>query len=382
MNEFVSQTLEVVNSHMSVNAHLGGGGPSMALNTPGRVDMDTGGSFCGGNDMHTNGLTSIRMSSHQKALFHGNKTEVTFFILLGFPGNTQIQMLYFAIFLVIYILTLVANFLIIIIVCLNSHLHIPMYFFLSNFAVLDTWCSTAVIPKTLSYLITQDKLISHSGCLAQLCFVHSVGPTEFFLLTVMAYDRYLAICFPLQYATMMNSQICRYLAIGSWMSGFFTGWTLTIPTALLSFCGPNLIDHFFCDYIPLIKLSCSDTSISETVFFSFAWVVVLSSLIFTTVSYSSIIKTILRIPSRLGRQKAFSTCAAHLTVVIIFYGTVIFMYVRPRASYFSDKDKVVSLFYSVITPILNPLIYSLRNREFKKALKKVQEKLHKSINDV
>ncbi|XP_044137164.1 olfactory receptor 6F1-like [Bufo gargarizans] len=309
-----------------------------------------------------------------------NETEVTFFILLGFSGTFEMQLFYFCVFLVIYILTLLANLLIITVVSLNAHLHIPMYFFLSNFAVLDTWCSTAVIPKTLSYLITQNKVISHSGCLAQLCFVHSVGPTELFLLTVMAYDRYLAICFPLQYATMMNSQVCLYLCIGSWMSGFSTGWTLTIPTALLNFCGPNLIDHFFCDYIPLVKLSCSDTSTSETVFFSFAWVVVLMSLIFTTVSYSYIIKTILQIPSSLGRQKAFSTCAAHLTVVIIFYGTVIFMYVRPRASYFSSKDKIISLFYSVITPLLNPLIYSLRNREFKKALKSVHQKCVKSMN--
>ncbi|XP_075066239.1 olfactory receptor 6F1-like [Mixophyes fleayi] len=321
-------------------------------------------------------------SSLEKEHLRSNETEVKFFILLGFPGTSEMQLFYFSIFFVIYILTLVANLLIVSVVSLNSHLHIPMYLFLSNFAVLDTWCSTAVIPKTLSYLITQDKRISHSGCLAQLCFVHSVGPTEFFLLTVMAYDRYLAICFPLKYATMMSSQICLYLVIGSWMSGFFTGWTLTIPTALLNFCGPNLIDHFFCDYIPLIKLSCSDTASSETVFFAFAWVVVLSSLSFTSVSYSYIIKTILHIPSSLGRKKAFSTCAAHLTVVIIFYGTVIFMYVRPRASYFSDKDKIISLFYSVITPLLNPLIYSLRNREFKKAFKKVQEKLYKSICNV
>ncbi|XP_069608204.1 olfactory receptor 6F1-like [Ranitomeya imitator] len=318
----------------------------------------------------------------ENAVFHWNNTEVAFFILVGFPGTYDMQLFYFSVFLVLYILTVLANVLIITVVSLNTHLHTPMYFFLSNFAVLDTWCSTAVIPKTLSYLITQNKVISHSGCLTQLCFVFSVGPTEFFLLTVMAYDRYLAICFPLQYATMMNSQICLYLAIGSWMSGFFTGWTLTIPTALLNFCGPNLIDHFFCDFIPLVKLSCSDTSISETVFFSFAWVVVLSSLIFITISYSYIIKTILQITSSHGRQKAFSTCAAHLTVVIIFYGTVIFMYIRPAASYFSDKDKIISLFYSVITPLLNPLIYSLRNKEFKKAMKRTRQKLCKSINNV
>ncbi|KAM4808042.1 olfactory receptor 5A2-like [Rhinophrynus dorsalis] len=264
-------------------------------------------------------------------------------------------------------------------VWMDTRLHIPMYLFLSNFAVLDTWCSTAVVPKTMYYLITQDRVISHTECLTQLCFVHSVGPTEFFLLTVMAYDRYLAICFPLRYATLMSNQICLCLVIGSWMSGFLTGWSLTIPTAMLRFCGPNLINSFFCDYIPLVQLSCSDTSTSETVFFSLAWVVVLSSLIFITVSYSYIVKTIIRIPSVLGRQKAFSTCAAHLTVVLIFYGTVIFMYVRPRASYFTSKDKIVSLFYSVITPLLNPLIYSLRNREFLRTLKKVQRKLHNSL---
>ncbi|OCU01467.1 hypothetical protein XELAEV_18007258mg [Xenopus laevis] len=216
-------------------------------------------------------------------------------------------------FLVIYILTVVSNTLIITMVWVDSRLHIPMY---------------TVVPKTMHYLITQDKVI----CVAQLCFVHSVGPTEFFLLTVMAYDRYLAICHPLRYATMMSNQICLYLAIGSWMSGFFTGWTLTIPTAMLKFCGPNLINHFFCDYIPLVG------------------------------------------------KKAFSTCAAHLTIVLIFYGTVIFMYVRPRASYFSDKDKVISLFYSVITPLLNPLIYSLRNREFRQAMKKMQGKIYNSFS--
>ncbi|XP_053305143.1 olfactory receptor 6F1-like [Spea bombifrons] len=308
-----------------------------------------------------------------------NHSDVTYFIFRGFPGTFAIQLLYFFIFLLIYILTVTTNFLIIIMVCLDSHLHIPMYFFLSNFAVLDTWCSTAVIPNTLNYLITQNKLISRKGCLAQLCFVFSVGPTEFFLLTVMAYDRYAAICYPLRYVTIMNERICKYLAVGSWLSGFFTGWTLTIPTAMLKFCGPNHINHFFCDFVPLVKLSCSDTSLSEIVFFSFAWVVILSSLIVTTVSYSYIIKTILRIPSSLGRQKAFSTCAAHLTVVLIFYGTCVFLYVRPKANYFSDKDKILSLFYTVITPFLNPLIYSLRNKEFKVAFMKIHQRVCNSF---
>ncbi|KAM4707072.1 olfactory receptor 6C3-like [Discoglossus pictus] len=316
------------------------------------------------------------MDSSVKDVFIANQTEVTYFIILGFPGSPEVQLIYFILLFLIYILTVITNLLIIAMVFLDSRLHIPMYFFLSNFAVLDTWCSTAVVPKTLSYLITQDKSISQSGCLAQLCFVFSVGPTEFFLLTVMAYDRYLAICYPLRYSTLMNNNMCQIFTVGSWMSGFLTGWTLTIPTAMLNFCGSNLINHFFCDYIPLVILSCSDTLISTTIFFSFAWVVVLSSLIFIIASYSNIVKTILKIPSSLGRQKAFSTCAAHLTVVLIFYGTVIFMYIRPRATYFSDKDKIISLFYTVITPFLNPLIYSLRNREFKQALKKMQEKLY------
>ncbi|XP_063312522.1 olfactory receptor 6F1-like [Pelobates fuscus] len=309
----------------------------------------------------------------------GNHTEVTFFIFRGFSGSVPLQLFYFSILLVIYMLTLVTNLLIIITVLVESHLHLPMYFFLSNFAVLDTWCSTAVVPKTLNYLITQDRTISRMGCLTQLCFVFSVGPTEFFLLTVMAYDRYAAICSPLRYSYIMNERICNYLAVGSWMSGFFTGWTLTVPIAMLHFCGPNVINHFFCDFVPLVKISCSDTSVSETIFFAFAWVVVLSSFSFSTISYSFIIKTILKIPSSLGRQKAFSTCAAHLTVVIIFYGTCVFLYVRPRASYLSDKDKILSLFYSVITPFLNPLIYTLRNREFKQALKKVQGKMTNSF---
>ncbi|XP_053555832.1 olfactory receptor 6F1-like [Bombina bombina] len=316
------------------------------------------------------------MGSSENHLLAENQTEVTYFIIKGFPGPPKVQLIYFSMFLLIYILTVITNALIIIMVQLDSRLHIPMYYFLSNFSVLDTWCSSAVIPKTLSYLITNDRTISHSGCLTQLCFVFSVGPTEFFLLTVMAYDRYLAICYPLRYAILMNNHTCLVLAAGSWMSGFLTGWTLTIPMAMLNFCGPNLINHFFCDFIPLVKLSCSDTSTSETTFFSFAWVVVLSSLIFAAVSYSYIVKTILKIPSSIGRKKAFSTCAAHLTVIIIFYGTVIFMYVRPRASYISDKDKLISLFYSVITPLLNPLIYSLRNREFKQALKKVKSKFY------
>uniref|UniRef100_A0A8C5Q4I5 Olfactory receptor n=1 Tax=Leptobrachium leishanense TaxID=445787 RepID=A0A8C5Q4I5_9ANUR len=298
-------------------------------------------------------------------LFWQNKSFVHEFIFQGFSVSEKSQLFIFVVILNIYLFTLFGNLLIVSLVCLCPSIQNPMYIFLGNFSFTEICYTTVIIPQILVHTQQERKVISYIRCLLQLYFL---GPTEFFLLTVMAYDRYAAICSPLRYSYIMNEKVCQHLAVVSWMSGFFTGWTLTIPTAMLNFCGPNVINHFFCDFVPLVKLSCSDTSVSETVFFSLAWVVVLSSLSFSTISYSFIIKTILKIPSSLGRQKAFSTCAAHLTVLIIFYGTCIFLYVRPRASFLSDKDKILSLIYSVITPCLNPLIYTLRNREFKQAL--------------
>ncbi|XP_030042448.1 olfactory receptor 6-like [Microcaecilia unicolor] len=304
-----------------------------------------------------------------------NQTSVNEFILLGFPSSQEIQMLYFIILLAIYLLTLTTNGIIIIIVRVNPKLHSPMYFFLSNFAFLEICYITTTVPKMLSGFLQEKNTISYRHCVLQLFFFFTFGPTELFFLVSMAYDRYIAICYPLQYCTIMNSRLCKQLVIGSWLSGFLTSGTLTIPITQLSFCSLKVINHFFCDFLPLLKLSCSDTKASEAAFFSLSWSLVLVSLVLNVVSYCYILLTILRIPSTTGRQKAFLTCASHLTVVMIFYGTVIFMYLRPAAKYAFDTDKIVSLFYSVLTPLLNPLIYSLRNRDVIEAIKKAFAKI-------
>ncbi|XP_029435456.1 olfactory receptor 6F1-like [Rhinatrema bivittatum] len=305
----------------------------------------------------------------------GNRSSVTEFILLGFPSSREMQIVYFMVFLLIYILTIAINSLIIIIVRVDAKLHRPMYFFLSNFAFLEICYTTTTVPKMLSGFLIEKNVISYSCCIVQLCFFFTFGPTEFFLLAVMAYDRYVAICYPLRYGIIMNSRLCKQLAVGSWASGFLTSWTLTVPITQLSLCRLNLINHFFCDFLPILKLACSDTTASEAAFFSLAWIVVLCSLLINSVSYGYIILTIIHIPSTTGRRKAFSTCASHLTVVVIFYGTVIFVIMGPTAKYSFDADKIVSLFYSVITPLLNPLIYSLRNRDVIMALNNAWSKI-------
>ncbi|XP_030042446.1 olfactory receptor 6F1-like [Microcaecilia unicolor] len=304
-----------------------------------------------------------------------NQTSFTEFLLLGFPGPREIQILYFMVFLVIYILTIATNSMIITLVTVDKNLHSPMYFFLSNFAFLEIWYTTATIPKMLSGFLTGNKAIPYRSCIAQLCFFFTLGSIEYILLTVMAFDRYFAICYPLRYGTIMNSRLCKQLSIGSWTSGFLNGWTMSIPASQFSFCSSNQINHFFCDFIPLLKLACSDTFISEIIFFVLAWIIVLTSLFLISVSYFYIILTILRIPSTTGRKKAFSTCASHLTVVLIFFGTAIFIYLRPNPKQTYKADKVVALFFSAITPLMNPLIYSLRNKEVLKALNRAWKKI-------
>ncbi|XP_029435458.1 olfactory receptor 6F1-like [Rhinatrema bivittatum] len=305
-----------------------------------------------------------------------NQTSVTEFMLLGFPGSREIQILYFVVFLIIYMMTITTNSIIITIVNIDPHLHSPMYFFLSNFAFLEIWYTTATIPKMLSGFLTGNKAISYRSCIAQLCFCFILGSMEYILLTVMAFDRYYAICYPLQYGTIMTGRLCKQLAIGSWTSGFLNGWTMSIPVSLFSFCRSNQINNFFCDFMPLLKLACSVTFVSKVIFFSLAWVLVLTSLLLITVSYCYIILTILRIPSATGRKKAFSTCASHLTVVLIFFGTSIFIYLRPNPMQSFEADKVVSLIFAAITPLLNPLIYSLRNKDVLNALRRVWGKIY------
>ncbi|XP_029435535.1 olfactory receptor 6B1-like [Rhinatrema bivittatum] len=298
-----------------------------------------------------------------------NHTEVTVLLLLGFPSPRKLEVLLFMVFAVVYALTLLANFLIILTVAVNWRLHKPMYFFISNLAFLEVWYTTVVTPNMLAGLLMHSKSIFVTSCIIQLYFFFSLGSTECLLLGGMAFDRYLAICNPLRYAVIMNGGTCWKLAFTCWMVGFLT---MLFPVTLmfrLSFCGSNALNHFFCDADPLLRLSCTDTKIIEMINFLLAVTVVISSFSLTIVSYLCIVITILRISSATGRQKAFSTCASHLLIVSIFYVTVSVMYVRPSVRYSVDMNKLISVWYVIVTPLLNPFIYTLRNREVKDAIR-------------
>ncbi|NXF55752.1 OR6F1 protein, partial [Oceanites oceanicus] len=292
------------------------------------------------------------------------------FILLGFPGHQYLKMSLFMLFLIMYILALLGNFSIMVLVRSNPQLHTPMYFFLSNLSFLEIWYTTACVPKALVVLWGGDPTISFANCLLQMYFVFALACTEYFLLGAMAYDRCLAICFPLHYNSIMNRTLLTQLVIGSWLCGFLS---ITIPIYMIStfsFCGPNVINHFFCDVAPLIVLSCTDTSLFELVAFIIAVIFILGSCTITLLSYIYIISTILRLPSSIAQQRAFSTCSSHLTVVIIWYGSTIFLHIRHSLKDKVDLTKTVRVLNTIVTPLLNPFIYSLRNKEMKKAFKR------------
>uniref|UniRef100_A0A670JBH0 Olfactory receptor n=1 Tax=Podarcis muralis TaxID=64176 RepID=A0A670JBH0_PODMU len=296
-------------------------------------------------------------------------TIVAEFILVGFTSVRWLQLLLFVLLLIIYFLTIGGNVLIISITLLDHRLQTPMYFFLRNFSLLEIGFTSSTIPKVLLNLAFDDKTISVSGCFTQSFFYFILGTTEFFLLATMSFDRYVAICNPLRYTTIMNSRLCTHLVLGSWIFSFLY---LIVPLILLfrlPFCGPNVINHFFCDNLPLVKLACTDTQSLELLDFLLATFSVLGTLTVTIVSYIKIISTIMYIPSKAGRQKAFSTCASHLLVVFITYGSCIFMYVKPRQSGGLDLSTTVGVLNNVVSPLLNPFIYSLRNKQVKEALK-------------
>nr|XP_056720546.1 olfactory receptor 10A7-like [Euleptes europaea] len=300
-----------------------------------------------------------------------NQTTVSEFILLGFGDLPELQIPLFLLFLVIYLLTMTGNLLIVVLVVADRHLHTPMYFFLGNLSFLESFCSSTVLPKMLSNLLTGEKMISFNSCFIQFFIFACLGGTECYLLSMMSYDRYLAICKPLHYAVLMNGRLSFQLAAVSWVSGVLVSTSLTLKISWLSFCGPNEIDHYFCDVIPDIRsLSCSDTTSFELSAFIFTCVFTLPPFLLTLSSYISIIVSILRISSTTGRQKAFSTCSSHLTVVALYYGTLMLVYLLPRSKNLRDVKKVFSLFYTVLTPMVNPLIYSLRNVEVKEALRR------------
>ncbi|XP_076199610.1 LOW QUALITY PROTEIN: olfactory receptor 5AR1-like [Aptenodytes patagonicus] len=299
-----------------------------------------------------------------------NKTTVDEFILLGITDIWELQVFLFVLFLLICVTSLVGNLGMIALIRLDSRLHTPMYFFLCHLSLVDLSNSSAVAPKMLVSFSEDRKAISLPGCAAQMYFCGVCIIIGCYLLAAMAYNRYMAICYPLCVATM-SQKACVQLAVGSYTIATVNEMVLVSSVFSLHFCGPNVINHFFCDIPPLLKLSCSSTTVNEHVLFTIA----LSTLVFIVVSYGYILTTVPRTHSSEGGHKAFSTCASHLTSVSIFYGTMIFMYLRPSSSYSLDQDKVASIVYTLVIPMLNPLIYSLRNMEVKDALKKLLEKV-------
>ncbi|XP_053882074.1 olfactory receptor 5V1-like [Malaclemys terrapin pileata] len=300
-----------------------------------------------------------------------NVTTVAKFILTGLSDLPEVRFPLFLLFSLIYLATLAGNITIIIAIGTDVRLHNPMYFFLSNLSLLDILCPTVTVPKMLDMFLSGNKEISFASCVLQLYFLIDVVGTEIFLLAVMAYDRYVAICHPLQYTAIMNKRLCAQMAAGTWISGFLNSLLHTSLTFTLSFCGSNEVNQYFCDIPPVVALSCSSTYTSEMVLLSVAGVLGSSAFVITLVSYIYIVFAILRMSSTKGRHKAFSTCASHLTVVGLFYGTTIFTYVRPSSRYSPNQDRVISMLYGIITPMLNPMIYSLRNKEVKRALRRV-----------
>nr|XP_030112326.3 olfactory receptor 6F1 [Taeniopygia guttata] len=297
-----------------------------------------------------------------------NGTSVKEFILLGFPGIRQFRVSFVVVFALMYTLTVISNASIIALVWRSSNLHTPMYFFLCNLSFLEIWYTTGVIPKAIGVMLGTSQTISFSVCILQLFFLFSLGSTECFLLSVMAYDRYLAICYPLRYSSLMSNALCVRLALSSWLGGFLAISLLAFLTSRLTFCGPEVINHFLCDIDSCLALSCSDTWPVELATFLVSIIVVVASCVVTLVSYMYIISSILRIQSAHGRKKAFSTCSAHLSVVTIWYGSTVFLYVKPSAQKSLDLNKIVNTFNTVVTPLLNPFIYTLRNKDVKLAL--------------
>ncbi|KAM4015397.1 olfactory receptor 5V1-like [Anomaloglossus baeobatrachus] len=300
-----------------------------------------------------------------------NQTSIKDFILLGFSGAPVLQQLLFVLFLLIYITTVMGNISIILAYRLTPSLHTPMYLFLANLSFLEICYISNTVPKMLSNFLSTHKTISFSGCVLQMYCGLLLGGTECYLLAVMAYDRYNAICHPLLYGTSIYKRTCIQFVAVSWIGGAINSLIHTILTFSLLFCNNNRINHFFCDLPPVMQLACTSTMTNEIVLLVACGCVIVSSFILTIISYTHIIATILNIKSTSGRKKAFSTCTSHLIVVTLFYGSAIFMYFRPKSSYSMDQDRVISALYAFVAPLLNPFIYSLRNSDVKAAVKKI-----------
>ncbi|CAM5118388.1 unnamed protein product [Eretmochelys imbricata] len=305
----------------------------------------------------------------------GSHLEVTEFILSGLTDHLELQIPLFVVFLLIYGITLVGNGGMIFLITIDPRLHTPMYFFLRNLSFCDLCVSLIISPKMLLNLLAERKSISYTACAVQMYLSIVFGDVECLLLAVMAYDRYMAICNPLLYTVTMSRHLCKQLVAAMYAVGVVDSMIYTCCTFPLSFCSSNIINHFFCDVLPLLALSCSDTHINEIMMFAFTSCITGSSFVTVLLSYVYIISTILQIRSAESRHKAFSTCSFHLTAVVLFFGTFLFKYLHPTSSYSMDRDKVTSVFYTLMIPMLNPLIYSLRNMEVKDVLWKAMNKL-------
>ncbi|XP_077314339.1 olfactory receptor 5V1-like [Lithobates pipiens] len=301
-----------------------------------------------------------------------NTSTVTEFILLGFPALISVQIALFCVFFIFYISTLLGNALILVTTTFSTELHTPMYFFLGNLSVLEIFYTSVTIPKMLFNFLLKTSSISFIACAAQVYFFIALGSIECTLLAVMAYDRYVAVCHPLHYVMIMDRRKCVKLTGCSWFSGFVNSMIHTSCTFHLTFCSSNRINQFFCDIPPLLKVACGQTMHAEIVLFIVGGAYGYGSFLLTLISYIHIISTILKIRSKEGQRKAFSTCTSHLIVVTLFFGTSFSAYLKPTSKFSSEEEKLVPVFYAVITPTLNPIIYTLRNKDFKSAIRKMK----------
>ncbi|XP_054849774.1 olfactory receptor 14A16-like [Eublepharis macularius] len=310
-----------------------------------------------------------------------NQSSVSEFLLIEFSNVRELQILHFSMFLLIYLTTLMGNLLIIITVVLDRHLHSPMYFFLGNLSIVDLSYISVTIPKSMVNALTNTRQISFSGCVAQVYLVITLADTELFLLTAMAYDRYAAICHPLHYRVIMNWSVCGEMAAGCWVGSMLYSVVHTMNTFRLSFCRSNVIGQFFCDVPQLLKISCSDTHANDILIFVLGYSLAFLCFSVIAISYVYIFSTVLKIPSAQGKYKAFSTCLPHLIIVCLFLGTGAFTYTRPKSASSVGRDLVAAILYSVVPPLINPIIYSLRNKELKEALRKLIRRLRFPATD-
>ncbi|XP_008576021.1 PREDICTED: olfactory receptor 13J1 [Galeopterus variegatus] len=300
-----------------------------------------------------------------------NRTGVAEFFLKGFSGYPSLEHLLFPLCSAMYLVTLLGNTAIVVVSVLDTRLHTPMYFFLGNLSILDICYTSTFVPLMLVHLLSSQKTISFTGCAIQMCLSLSTGSTECLLLAIMAYDRYLAVCQPLRYPMLMSHRLCLLLAGATWVLCLLKSVTETVIVMRLPFCGHRVVSHFTCEILAVLKLACGDTSVSEAFLLVGAILLLPVPLAFICLSYMLILATILRVPSAAGRRKAFSTCSAHLAVVLLFYGTIIFMYMKPKSKEAHISDEVFTVLYAVVTPMLNPVIYTLRNKDMQEASRKV-----------